>query len=108
VRVSDHPVARALLQELAAPFLTSTLLLPGEDQPLNEPEAIRGRLGKQVDLIIDAGPCPNQPTTVIDLAVDPPVLIRLGRGDPARLGLVSGAPEAPPSRMSSGEPTRVK
>jgi tRNA threonylcarbamoyl adenosine modification protein (Sua5/YciO/YrdC/YwlC family) len=87
VRVSDHPVVAALLDELGAPILTSTLLLPGDIAPLNDPAAIRDRLGPQLDLVIDAGPCANEPTTVIDLAVDPPVLVRRGRGDPARLGL---------------------
>jgi tRNA threonylcarbamoyl adenosine modification protein (Sua5/YciO/YrdC/YwlC family) len=87
VRVSDHPVVAALLDELGAPVLTSTLLLPGDRLPLNDPTVIRDRLGPQLDLVIDAGPCPNEPTTVIDLAVDPPVLVRRGRGDPARLGL---------------------
>lgn len=87
VRVSDHPVVAALLEELGAPMLTSTLLLPGERLPQNDPEVIRARLGTQLDLIIDAGPCPNEPTTVVDLAVDPPVLVRQGRGDPVRLGL---------------------
>lgn len=87
VRVSDHPVVAALLEDLGAPMLTSTLLLPGERTPQNDPEVIRARLGSQLDLIIDAGPCPNEPTTVVDLAVDPPVLVRQGRGDPVRLGL---------------------
>ncbi len=87
VRVSDHPVVAALLDELGAPLLTSTLLLPGDAAPLNDPAAIRDRLGRRIDLVIDAGPCPNEPTTVIDLAVDPPVLVRRGRGDPTRLGL---------------------
>ena len=107
VRVSDHPVVRALLDELGAPMLTSTLAMPGESAPLNDPEAIRARLGNAVDVVIDAGACPNEPTTVIDLAVDPPVLVRLGRGDPARLGLATaiGAPDA---QTGSGDATRVK
>jgi tRNA threonylcarbamoyl adenosine modification protein (Sua5/YciO/YrdC/YwlC family) len=87
VRVSDHPVVVALLHELGDPMVTSTLMLPGEAQPLNDADAIALRLGSRIDLILDAGPCPNEPTTVIDLAVDPPVLIRRGRGDPASVGL---------------------
>jgi tRNA threonylcarbamoyl adenosine modification protein (Sua5/YciO/YrdC/YwlC family) len=97
VRVSDHAVVEALLRELDAPMLSSTLTMPGETAPLVDPEAIRARLGSQVDLIIDAGPCPNAPTTVIDLAVDPPVLVRRGRGDPTRLGLAPLAPAPPAS-----------
>ena len=90
VRVSDHPVVQALLAEMGGPILTSTLQLPGDERPLNEAEEIRSRLASRVDIILDAGACPNEPTTVVDLAVDPPVVVRLGRGDPARLGLVSG------------------
>ncbi|MEO5699419.1 MAG: L-threonylcarbamoyladenylate synthase [Casimicrobiaceae bacterium] len=87
VRVPDHPVVMALLAELGEPILSSTLILPGESAPLNDPEVIRARLERSVDLVIDAGPCHLEPTTVVDLAGDPPTLIRLGRGDPARLGI---------------------
>ena len=87
VRVPEHPVVRALLTELEAPLLSSTLLLPGDEAPLNDPEQIRVRLEHSVDLVIDAGPCAAVPTTVVDLAVEPPVIIRHGAGDPARLGL---------------------
>jgi tRNA A37 threonylcarbamoyladenosine synthetase subunit TsaC/SUA5/YrdC len=59
--------------------------------PQNDPAAIRDRVGPQLDLIIDAGPCPNEPTTVIDLAVDPPVIVRQGRGDARRLGLAAAS-----------------
>jgi tRNA threonylcarbamoyl adenosine modification protein (Sua5/YciO/YrdC/YwlC family) len=108
VRVSDHPVVAALLRELGEPILTSTLLLPGDELPQNDPRVIRARLGKQIDAIIDAGPCHNRPTTVVDLAVDPPVLVRRGRGDPVRLGLMSAAVPAPPIDAGSKTPTRVK
>jgi tRNA A37 threonylcarbamoyladenosine synthetase subunit TsaC/SUA5/YrdC len=81
---------RALLTELDAPILSSTLQLPGDDAPLNDPEAIRARLEKRLDAILDAGACPAEPTTVIDLAEDAPLVVRRGRGDPVRLGL---APE---------------
>ena len=59
-------------------------------QPLNDADVISTRIGRQVDAILDAGPCPGSPTTVIDLAVSPPAIVRLGLGDPARLGLVTG------------------
>ena len=89
VRVPDHAVAQALLQELGEPILSSTLLLPGGSEPLNDAEAIRESVGRTLDLVIDAGACPAEPTTVVDLAVVPPVILRLGAGDPARLGLSS-------------------
>jgi tRNA threonylcarbamoyl adenosine modification protein (Sua5/YciO/YrdC/YwlC family) len=91
VRVPDHAVVQALLTELGEPILSSTLILPGDTEPLYDAEAIREALERQVDLIIDAGPCAVAPTTVIDVAVDPPVVVRLGAGAPARLGLASAA-----------------
>ncbi|OIR02684.1 threonylcarbamoyl-AMP synthase [mine drainage metagenome] len=87
VRVPQHAVTHALLAELAQPLLATTLILPGEQDPLNDPEDIRARLEKLVDLVIDAGPCPLQPTTVIDLSGATPVVIRMGRGPLAPLGL---------------------
>lgn len=87
LRVPDHPVVRALLAELGEPILSSTLLLPGDEEPLNDAATIRERLERQLDAIVDAGPCHAEPTTVVDLESDPPVITRLGRGDPARLGL---------------------
>lgn len=87
IRVPEHPVVRALLEELDEPILSTTLILPGEDLPLNVPEEIRDRLESSVDLVIDAGPCPAIATTVIDLATEPAVIVRRGGGDPARLGL---------------------
>lgn len=89
VRVPEHPVVRALLAELSEPILSSTLLLPGDDQPLNDAPGIRERLEQALDAIVDSGACPAQPTTVVDLASDPPAIIRIGRGDLARLGLAS-------------------
>ena len=108
VRVSDHAVVKALLAEVGGPILSSTLLLPGDDGPPNDPAVIATRLGKQIDAIIDAGACRNRPTTVVDLAVDPPALVRLGRGDPARLGLVASVAATPPAGARSAQPTRVK
>jgi tRNA threonylcarbamoyl adenosine modification protein (Sua5/YciO/YrdC/YwlC family) len=89
VRVPDHAVVRALLTELDEPLLSSTLIPPGDDEPLNDPAAIRAQYEHALDLIIDSGACHLEPTTVVDLAVAPPVVRRMGRGDPARLGLAS-------------------
>jgi len=87
VRVPGNAVARALLAELGEPILSSTLILPGETEPLNDAEAIRDAIGAQLDLVIDAGACPAEPTTVIDLSNPQPVIVRRGGGDPSRLGL---------------------
>ena len=78
---------QALLAELDGPILSSTLILPGSGEALNEATDIRERLEKLVEGVIDAGACPAAPTTVVDLAVEPPVITRLGAGAPARLGL---------------------
>jgi tRNA threonylcarbamoyl adenosine modification protein (Sua5/YciO/YrdC/YwlC family) len=90
VRVPDHPVVRALLSTLGAPILSSTLIPPGSDEPLNDPAQIRAQFDHALDAIIDAGPCPAEPTTVIDLAEGEPAVVRQGRGDPARLGITVG------------------
>jgi len=87
LRVPDHAVVRALLAELREPILSTTLILPPADVPLNDPQEIRGRLESAVDLVIDAGPCPAIPTTVVDLSSEPAAIVRRGGGDPARLGL---------------------
>jgi len=87
VRVPDHAVTQALLAELGEPLLSSTLILPGQVEPLNDAEKIRDELGRVIDLVIDAGACPAEPTTVVDLATEPPVIVRMGAGDPSRLGL---------------------
>ena len=87
LRVPEHPVTSALLALVGQPLLATTLIAPGESEPMNDPLAIRERFEKQVQAIVDAGACPMQPTTVIDLTGDSAVVIRLGRGDPALLGL---------------------
>jgi tRNA threonylcarbamoyl adenosine modification protein (Sua5/YciO/YrdC/YwlC family) len=87
LRVPDHPVVAALLAELGEPILSSTLLLPGDELPLTDPHEIAERLGKQVDLVIEAGYCGPEATTVIDLTSGAPVLVRAGRGDLAPFGL---------------------
>ena len=89
VRVPGHPVVQALLDEFGEPILSSTLILPGATEPMNDAEAIHDTLGRVLELVIDAGPCPAEPTTVVDLAVAPPVVLRRGAGDPARLGLAT-------------------
>ena len=87
LRVPDHKVLQALLATHGAPLLAATLIMPGEELPLNDPEEIRERLEHQVGAVIDAGACSRAPTTVIDMGGDEPVVIRQGQGDPARLGL---------------------
>jgi tRNA threonylcarbamoyl adenosine modification protein (Sua5/YciO/YrdC/YwlC family) len=80
LRVPDHPVALALLEELGEPMVSTSLLLPGEDLALSDGEEIRERLQKKVDLVIDSGSCGYGLTSVIDLSGDAPVLVREGRG----------------------------
>jgi tRNA threonylcarbamoyl adenosine modification protein (Sua5/YciO/YrdC/YwlC family) len=80
IRVPDHVVPRMLLTELGEPLMSSTLLLPGDELPLTDGAEIRTRLEHQLDAILDGGHCGIEPTTVVDLAVSPPVLVRQGRG----------------------------
>ena len=80
VRMPGHPVAHALLAELGEPMLSATLLMPGDAQPLSEAQEIRERLEHQVDLVIDAGSCGVEPSTVIDLTADAPTVLRAGKG----------------------------
>ncbi|MEW6563520.1 MAG: L-threonylcarbamoyladenylate synthase [Pseudomonadota bacterium] len=87
MRIPDHPVALALLEELGEPLLSSTLIMPGEEEALNDPEDIRDRLERQVDLIIDGGASGMDSTTVIDLSNGAPELLRRGKGDPAPFGI---------------------
>jgi tRNA threonylcarbamoyl adenosine modification protein (Sua5/YciO/YrdC/YwlC family) len=87
LRVPEHTVLQELLDVFGQPLLSTTLIPPGETDPLNDPEEIRERFRGQVEAVVDAGACPMEPTTVIDLTGDLPVLVRLGRGDPAKLGL---------------------
>jgi tRNA threonylcarbamoyl adenosine modification protein (Sua5/YciO/YrdC/YwlC family) len=81
VRIPDHPIALALLEELGEPLLSSTLILPDASFPLTDVDEIRERLEHLVDLIIEGGMVGIDPTTVIDLTNDSPVLLRAGRGD---------------------------
>ncbi len=87
LRVPENPMTHALLEELKQPLLGTTLILPDEDEPLTDPELVRERLEKQIDLVIDGGACSLVPTTVIDMTQETPELIRLGRGDAALFGL---------------------
>ena len=89
LRVPEHPVAQGLLAVLGQPLLATTLIPPGESEPLNDPQEIRERYEKQLQAIVDAGACRRLPTTVIDLSGDEPALVRVGRGDPAALGLAT-------------------
>jgi tRNA threonylcarbamoyl adenosine modification protein (Sua5/YciO/YrdC/YwlC family) len=86
IRVPDHPVPKMLLTELGEPVMSSTLLLPGDVLPLTDGDQIRARLEHQLDAILDGGHCGIEPTTVIDLAVSPPVLVRAGKGKLAGAG----------------------
>ena len=83
LRVPDHRIAQALLARLEQPLMSSTLVLPGEEIPMTEPEQILERLGKLVDLVIDGGNCGLEPTTVVDLTGETHRLLRRGRGDPS-------------------------
>ncbi|TAN82765.1 MAG: threonylcarbamoyl-AMP synthase [Gallionella sp.] len=87
IRIPDHPVALALLEELGEPILSSTLILPGEEWPLNDAGRIRELLETKVDLVIDGGPVGFDFTTVIDLTGDVPVLLRQGKGDITPFGI---------------------
>jgi len=87
LRVPAHAVTQTLLDMLGQPLLATTLIAPGESEPMNEAIEIRDRFQKLIQAVVDAGGCPMQPTTVVDLTDEPPVLVRRGRGDPALLGL---------------------
>jgi tRNA threonylcarbamoyl adenosine modification protein (Sua5/YciO/YrdC/YwlC family) len=87
LRVPDHRVTQELLAAFGQPLLATTLIAPGETDPLNDPHDIRDRFQKLIQAVVDAGACPMQPTTVVDLTGAAPVLVRAGRGNPALLGL---------------------
>jgi tRNA threonylcarbamoyl adenosine modification protein (Sua5/YciO/YrdC/YwlC family) len=87
VRIPDHPVPQLLLKELGEPLMSSTLMLAGDPQPLTEAREIERRLAHDVDAILDGGDCGVEPTTVVDLSVSPPVIVRRGKG---ALGPITG------------------
>jgi len=89
VRIPGHPVAHALLAELDAPMLSTTLALPGDLQPLSDPDEIRSRLEHPLDLIVDCGSCGVEPSTVIDLTGDTPLVLRKGKGSLAPFAVES-------------------
>ncbi|MBV8146365.1 MAG: threonylcarbamoyl-AMP synthase [Gammaproteobacteria bacterium] len=80
VRIPGHPVPQLLLAELGEPLMSSTLLLPADELPLTAAREIEARLGHDIDAVLDGGDCGTEPTTVIDLSVTPPLLVRKGKG----------------------------
>lgn len=88
LRVPEHQVLQALLElHTGGPLLATTLIPAGESEPLNDAQEIRARYQHQLAAVIDAGACPHEPTTVVDLSGEAPEVLRRGRGDPAELGL---------------------
>lgn len=87
LRVPENKITLALLEELGEPLIGTTLQLPGDDHMLSDPDEVRERLEKQIELIIDGGAGMLEATTIIDLTGPEPVLVREGRGDPAAFGL---------------------
>jgi tRNA threonylcarbamoyl adenosine modification protein (Sua5/YciO/YrdC/YwlC family) len=84
VRIPDHPVVKALLHELGKPLVSSTLLLPGEDEPMTDGWTIKERFDHEIDAVIDSGECGTEPTTVVDFSEGYPEIVRVGAGDPSR------------------------
>ena len=82
IRVPDHPVVQMLLDEVHVPLMSTTLLLPGDEHPMTDATGIHERIGHAVDLVLDGGNCGLEPTTVVDLSGDAPVVLRSGKGDP--------------------------
>jgi tRNA threonylcarbamoyl adenosine modification protein (Sua5/YciO/YrdC/YwlC family) len=87
LRVPEHQVTQALLALFGEPLLATTLIAPGDTEPMNDATEIRQRFQKNLQAVVDAGACPMAPTTVLDYTGDEPVLLRQGRGELARLGL---------------------
>ena len=83
IRIPEHKIAQAILAELREPLMSTTLILPGAQMPMTDPEEIREQLEHQLDLVIDGGNCGLEPTTVVDLSEEIPVVTRVGKGDPA-------------------------
>ncbi|WP_424216669.1 L-threonylcarbamoyladenylate synthase (plasmid) [Streptomyces sp. BI20] len=84
VRIPDHTVTQALLAEMGEPLVSSTLLLPGEEEPLTQGWEIKERLDHVVDAVVDSGDCGTKPTTVVDFSSGEPEVLRYGAGDPDR------------------------
>ncbi|MBS3796484.1 MULTISPECIES: L-threonylcarbamoyladenylate synthase [unclassified Pseudoalteromonas] len=83
IRVSNHPISQAILEELGAPLMSCSLILPGEQFTESDPDEIRLRLEKQVDVIIHGGYLSEQATTVVDMSEDEIEVLRVGCGDPS-------------------------
>jgi tRNA threonylcarbamoyl adenosine modification protein (Sua5/YciO/YrdC/YwlC family) len=83
IRVPDNRICMALLEALGEPLMSSTLILPGEELPMTDPEVIRARVGGQLALVIDGGAGAIEPTTVVDLTEEVPEVVRQGQGDPS-------------------------
>ncbi len=83
LRIPDFPIVTELLAKLDEPLMSSTLILPGAELPMNDAQEIRETLEHAIDMIIDGGPCDLEPTTVVDLTGDLPEVLRRGKGDPA-------------------------
>ena len=81
LRVPDHPIALALLESLGEPLMSATLIMPHDEMPLTDPGDMQNRLGSRVDVIIDGGYCGFEPTTIIDLVGEVPLVVRKGKGD---------------------------
>jgi tRNA threonylcarbamoyl adenosine modification protein (Sua5/YciO/YrdC/YwlC family) len=81
IRVPDHPIPMALIDELGEPLMSSTLLMPGDDEPMTDAREIQERLLHLVDAVIDGGNCGMEPSSVIDLAGPAPIIVRRGKGD---------------------------
>ncbi|MEU0743630.1 L-threonylcarbamoyladenylate synthase [Streptomyces sp. NPDC006134] len=84
VRIPDHAVTQALLAELGEPLLSSTLLLPGEEEPMTQGWEIKDRLDHVLDAVVDSGDCGTEPTTVVDFSGGQAEVVRRGAGDPSR------------------------
>ena len=91
IRIPDHSVPLLLMAELGEPLMSSTLMLPGDALPLTDGQEIRARLEHEIDAVLDGGNCGVEPTTVVDLAVSPPVVVRVGKG---AVAAITGAPRA--------------
>jgi tRNA threonylcarbamoyl adenosine modification protein (Sua5/YciO/YrdC/YwlC family) len=87
VRIPDHPVPQLLVRELGEPLMSSTLILASDPQPLTGAREIERRLAHEIDAILDGGDCGVEPTTVVDLSVSPPAIVRAGKG---ALGPITG------------------
>ena len=87
LRLPEHKTLQALLELHGAPFLATTLIAPGETEPMNDPQEIRDRFEHQVAAVVDAGACAQEPTTIVDLTDPEPQVLRQGRGELSRLGL---------------------